>query len=120
MSRIALVVKGYPRLSETFIAQGIRALEGRGLRLRLYSLRHPTDPAVHPVHREIAAPVVYLPEYLKDDPRRVWRSWRRARALPGYPAARRALTPRQRLSGCVSGAAVGVTAALLAAPLLLL
>lgn len=89
-AEIAVVLKGYPRLSETFIAQEIRALEARGLRLRLYSLRHPTDPAVHPVHREIAAPIVYLPEYLKDDPRRVWRSWRRARALPGYPAARRA------------------------------
>ena len=91
MAEIAVVLKGYPRLSETFIAQEIRALEARGLRLRLYSLRHPTDPAVHPVHREIAAPVVYLPEYLKDDPARVWRSWRRARVLPGYGAARRAV-----------------------------
>ena len=89
-AEIAVVLKGYPRLSETFIAQEIRALEARGLRLRLYSLRHPTDPAVHPVHREITAPIVYLPEYLKDDRQRVWRSWRQARALPGYSAARRA------------------------------
>ena len=29
--RIALVLKGYPRLSETFIAQEILALEGLGL-----------------------------------------------------------------------------------------
>ena len=79
-AEIAAVLKGYPRLSETFIAQEIRALEARGLRLRLYSLRHPTDPAVHPVHREIAAPIAYLPEYLKDDPSRVWRAWRRAAA----------------------------------------
>ncbi len=87
---LAVVLKGYPRLSETFIAQEIHALERRGLRLRLYSLRHPSDPAIHPVHREIAAPVVYLPEYLKDDPGRVWRAWRRVRYMPGYPAARRA------------------------------
>ena len=87
---IAVVLKGYPRLSETFIAQEILALERHGLALRLYSLRHPTDPAVHPVHREIAAPVTYLPEYLKDDPRRVWAAWLRARRLPGYGAARRA------------------------------
>ncbi len=84
---IAVVLKGYPRLSETFIAQEIHALERRGLRLRLYSLRRPTDPATHPVHREIEAPVAYLPEYLKDDPGRVWRAWRRARRLPGYPGA---------------------------------
>jgi hypothetical protein len=30
-SRIAVVVKGYPRLSETFIAQELLALEQRGL-----------------------------------------------------------------------------------------
>jgi glycosyltransferase involved in cell wall biosynthesis len=87
---VAVVLKGYPRLSETFIAQEIRALERRGLPLRLYSLRHPTDPAVHPVHREITAPVSYLPEYLKDDTARVLGAWRRARRLPGYAAARRA------------------------------
>ncbi len=86
---IAIVLKGYPRLSESFIAQEILALERRGFRLRLYSLRHPTDPATHPVHREITAPVVYLPEYLKDDPGRVWRAWRWVRRLPGYPRARR-------------------------------
>lgn len=88
--RIAVVLKGYPRLSETFIAQELLALERRGLDLSLYSLRQPRDVAVHPVHREIAAPVTYLPEYLKDDPGRVWRAWRQARRLPGYAAARRA------------------------------
>jgi len=86
-SAIAVVLKVYPRLSETFIAQEIRALEQRGLALKLFSLRHPTDPAVHPVHREIAAPVAYLPEYLHDEPARVLGAWRRARRLPGYPQA---------------------------------
>src|SRR5512145_508271 len=66
--RIAVVLKGYPRLSETFIAQEIRALEGRGLGLALFSLRHPTDTAVHSVHAEIRASVAYLPEYLHDEP----------------------------------------------------
>ncbi len=86
---VAVVLKGYPRLSETFIAQELHALERRGLALRLYSLRHPTDPAVHPVHGEIRAPVDYLPEYLKDEPWRVLRGWRRARRMPGYGQARR-------------------------------
>jgi len=34
--------------------------------------------------------VLYLPEYLKDEPRRVRRGWRRARRMAGYGAARRA------------------------------
>jgi glycosyltransferase involved in cell wall biosynthesis len=88
--RIAVVLKGYPRLSETFIAQELHALEARGFDLRLISLRRPYDPKTHPIHAEIRAPVRYLPEYLHDAPARVLRAWRRARRLPGYPAARRA------------------------------
>ena len=88
--RVAFVLKGYPRLSETFIAQEIRALEQRGLDIQIVSLRHPTDHTRHPVHGQIRAPVLYLPEYLKDAPRRVFEAWRRARLLPGYRAARRA------------------------------
>jgi len=87
---IAVVLKGYPRLSETFIAQELRAMEERGLGLALFSLRHPTDRETHPVHAEIRAPVTYLPEYLHDEPARVWRAWRHARRLPGYRAARAA------------------------------
>ena len=87
---IVFVLKGYPRLSETFIAQEILALERLGLDIRLFSLRHPTDSRRHPVHDEIAAPVVYLPEYLHREPRRVAVAWRRARRLPGYAAAARA------------------------------
>jgi glycosyltransferase involved in cell wall biosynthesis len=81
---VAIVVKGYPRLSETFIAQEIHALQQLGLPLRLYSLRRPTETAVHPIHREITASVTYLPEYLHDEPQRVLAAWRRARHLPGY------------------------------------
>jgi len=86
-SRIGVVLKGYPRLSETFVAQELAALERRGLVLALYSLRRPTDAAVHPVHAEIAAPVDYLPEYLHEAPGRVLRAWTSARRLPGYAAA---------------------------------
>ena len=87
---VAFVLKGYPRLSETFIAQEIRELERRGLDIRLYAMRLPTDPSMHPVHREIAAPVTYLPEYLHHQPLRVWRAWRMARRLRGYRPARSA------------------------------
>src|SRR5512141_1955785 len=47
---IGIVLKGYPRLSETFIAQELLALEQRGLSLALYSLRRPTDRASHAGH----------------------------------------------------------------------
>ena len=90
MGEIAVVLKGYPRLSETFIAQELLALERAGLALRLVSLRHPTDRKVHPVHREIRAGVRYLPEYLYREPRRVLSAHSRVRHLPGYRAARAA------------------------------
>ena len=85
---IAVVLKGYPRLSETFIAQELFALEQRGFSLALYALRQPTDAATHPLHGAIRAPVAYLPEYLHDDLRRVWRAWRSVRRMPGYRTAR--------------------------------
>lgn len=85
---LAIVLKGYPRLSETFIAQEIAALEARGFAPLLVSLRHPTDTQRHPVHQRIAAAVRYLPEYLYQEPLRVLRGWWRARRLPGYRRAR--------------------------------
>jgi len=81
---IAIVLKGYPRLSESFIAQEILSLERAGLRLQLISMRHPTDGKLHPVHREIRSPVRYLPEYLHDEPWRVFKAFIRAQALKGY------------------------------------
>lgn len=87
---IAVLLKGYPRLSETFIAQEIHALEQRGFCLRIYSLRHPTDASRHGVHRDIRAPVVYLPEYLHRSPRRVVAGLRACVSLPGFRRAFRA------------------------------
>lgn len=86
-ARIAVVLKGWPRLSETFIAQEVAGLEARGVALEIWSLRRPTDKARHPVHDRVAARIVYLPEYLGDGPRRVLAAWLRARRLPGYKAA---------------------------------
>lgn len=86
---IVVVLKCYPRLSETFIAQELHALEQAGFRLRLVSLRHPTDKKQHPINAEIRAPVSYLPEYLYQEPARVLHSWLKVRRLPGYKKARR-------------------------------
>jgi glycosyltransferase involved in cell wall biosynthesis len=87
-SRVAFVLKGYPRLSETFIAQEIAALERRGLSILIVSLRQPTDARRHPVHDEIRAPLLYLPEYLLLEPRRVLLAWLRQRKNPRYREAR--------------------------------
>lgn len=84
---ICFVLKGYPRLSETFIAQEILALEKRGIDIHIASLRYPTDMQTHPIHEEIAAQVRYLPEYLHDEPGRVWEAWRHVRRKPGYSTA---------------------------------
>jgi len=86
--RVAFILKGYPRLSETFIAQEIAALERRGLDILIYSLRQPTDARRHAVHDEIRARVAYLPEYLLLEPLRVMRAWLRERKNPRYKATR--------------------------------
>lgn len=87
---IAFILKGWPRLSETFIANEIHALERAGLNIRIYALRHPTDRDRHPVHDAIQAQASYLPEYLHDEPLRVLRAWWQARRLPGFQRAARA------------------------------
>jgi glycosyltransferase involved in cell wall biosynthesis len=89
-NRIATVVKGYPRLSETFIAQEILGLERRGVAQLIVSLRQPTDGKVHDLHRAIAADILYLPEYLRDDPARVIAGRAFAAIQPGYARARAA------------------------------
>lgn len=82
--RLAIVVKGYPRLSETFIAQEILGLEGRRVPLEIWSLRRPTDRARHPMHAMITAPVRYLPEYLYRDVVRVLRGLAWSVRQPGF------------------------------------
>ncbi len=70
-SRVAIVMKGYPRLSETFIAQELYGLEAKGIAFDIWSLRHPTDGQEHPIHGKISARRRYLPEYLRHEPWRV-------------------------------------------------
>jgi glycosyltransferase involved in cell wall biosynthesis len=59
---VAYVLKGYPRLSETFIANEIHLLERMGVRLRLYAVKRGDDDVVQDVVSHIRAPVEYLPE----------------------------------------------------------
>jgi len=82
--KIVVVLKGYPRLSETFIAQELLGLERAGFALELVALRRPTDRKRHPIHDEIRAPVHYLPEYLHEEPARVARALIRCLSKPGF------------------------------------
>ncbi len=84
---LAVLVKGWPRLSETFIAQELVALEAAGHRFDIWSLRFPTDKKRHPLHDQLKARVRYLPEYLYQEPDRVWQARAIARSLPGYKTA---------------------------------
>lgn len=85
--KIVVLLKGYPRLSETFIAQELLGLEKAGFELELVAMRRPTDKKRHPVHDEIRAPVHYLPEYLHEEPLRVLRALWKVHTRPGFGAA---------------------------------
>ena len=59
---IAYILKRYPRLSETFILNEIRAMERLGARLHIISLLPPEPPPHHPMVAEVEAPVHILPK----------------------------------------------------------
>jgi glycosyltransferase involved in cell wall biosynthesis len=87
---LAVVVKGYPRLSETFVAQELLALERRGFAFEIWSLRAPYDDRAHPLHAAIRARPRYLPEYLYHAPLRVLRGLLASARRPGFGRALRA------------------------------
>lgn len=60
---IAFILKGYPRLSETFITNEIFLLEQLGCDLHLFAMRNPGESKVHENVRRIKAPVTYIPDY---------------------------------------------------------
>ena len=61
-ARVAYVMNGFPRLSETFITHEIHQLERLGLNLRLFSVKREHEPKVHPIVAAIRAPLTYLPK----------------------------------------------------------
>jgi colanic acid/amylovoran biosynthesis glycosyltransferase len=71
MTRIAYILKMYPRFSETFIVNEILELERQGVDVRIYSLRKPDDGRFHPALARVKANVVYAPQYPQMEPERV-------------------------------------------------
>ncbi|MFW5733854.1 MAG: glycosyltransferase family 4 protein [Oceanidesulfovibrio sp.] len=62
--QLGLVLKGYPRISETFIANEIRLLEELGFDIHIISMRKPRETFTHECVKRIQARVSYLPEHL--------------------------------------------------------
>ena len=94
-SAVGYILKSYPRMSETFIANEIYLLEKLGLKLRLFSILDLSDPQRHAVVEATRAPVTYLPQLtpLNDMPFGAWlrlnapkffsSHWRLFKARPG-------------------------------------
>jgi glycosyltransferase involved in cell wall biosynthesis len=64
---IAFILKGYPRLSETFITNEILLLEQLGYKIHIIALRNPGERKVHENVRRIKAKVTYIPDYFWPD-----------------------------------------------------
>lgn len=98
MPSVAYVLKGFPRLSETFIASEIHRVERAGVPLRLYVIK-PVEPwergPVHPVVERIRARPEYLPgvESVSGVP---LRRWLPRNVGPFLPALRRLARERPR------------------------
>lgn len=61
---LGMVLKGYPRISETFISNEIRLLEEMGFSIHIFSMRKPREAFSHASVKSIKAGVTYLPESL--------------------------------------------------------
>ena len=91
--RVAYVMNGFPRLSETFIANEIHQLERLGQPLRLFSVKREIEPMVHPVVAAIRAPLSYLPKASSLSGTTLAR-WLRENAAAFWPAHARLLRRR--------------------------
>jgi glycosyltransferase involved in cell wall biosynthesis len=61
---LGMILKGYPRISETFISNEILLLEKIGFPIHLFSMRQPRESYTHKSVTQIQAGVDYLPETL--------------------------------------------------------
>jgi glycosyltransferase involved in cell wall biosynthesis len=80
---IGLLVKMFPKLSETFVLEEVLGLERLGVPLRLYTLATPTDAMTHPAVAGVRSTVTCVPASVRDD----WRGFavRHARWLATRP-----------------------------------
>ena len=62
---VCFLLKGFPRISETFISNEILGLERLGFKIHIISMRHPRENFAHHHIRQIKARVDYLPESIR-------------------------------------------------------
>ena len=60
---VGFVLKGFPRLSETFITNEIYLLEQLGYRIHIFAMRNPGESNLHENVKKIKAGVTYIPDY---------------------------------------------------------
>ena len=106
---VAYLLKGYPRLSEIFIASEIHRLERAGLRVRLYVIKQPDESVWHPVVDRIRAEPSYLPPADSVSATSAWR-WLRANLRPFLPSL--AATARRRPGGLLRAGAAALAQAI--------
>ena len=81
---LGMILKGYPRISETFISNEILLLEELGFDIHLFSMRRPREDFTHKSVENIRAEVDYLPETLiKPLPRLLYHNLALASKIPG-------------------------------------
>lgn len=68
---LGMILKGYPRISETFISNEILLLEKHGFRIHIFSMRHPRESFAHKSVHQIRARVDYLPQAILEAPLRL-------------------------------------------------
>jgi glycosyltransferase involved in cell wall biosynthesis len=61
---LGYILKGYPRISETFISNEILQLEHLGFKIIIFPMRKPRENFCHDSVKQIQAPVYYLPTHL--------------------------------------------------------
>ncbi len=84
---LGVILKGYPRISETFISNEIHLLEKLGFNIHLFSMRQPRESFTHQSVSEIQANVDYLPEtLLRPLPRLLYHNILLALQIPGIYA----------------------------------
>jgi glycosyltransferase involved in cell wall biosynthesis len=85
---LGIILKGYPRISETFISNEILLLEKLGFSIHLISMRRPRENFSHRSVNKIRATVDYLPEtLLKPLPRLLYHNLLLAAKRPKLYAA---------------------------------
>ncbi len=80
---LGMVLKGYPRISETFISNEIKLLEDHGFPIHIFSMRQPRENFSHTSVKQIQASVDYLPESLLVPlPRFLYHNLKLAKEIP--------------------------------------